>query len=72
MKLIQKNGHKLVQTQNHYSMEGRALVREGTVEDYKKNPAFAKAVWMDADIPPNVSLYSHPPLNAPNQWAMVG
>jgi Fe-S-cluster-containing dehydrogenase component len=71
VKLIQKNGHKLVQTQNHYSMEGRALVREGTVEDYKKNPAFAKAVWMDADIPPNVSLYSHPPLNAPNQWAMV-
>ena len=70
VKLIQKNGHQLVQTQNHYSMEGRALVREGTVEDYNKNPAFAKAVWMDADIPPNVSLYSHPPLNAPNQWAM--
>jgi MoCo/4Fe-4S cofactor protein with predicted Tat translocation signal len=70
VKLIQKNGHQLVQTQNHYSMEGRALVREGTVEDYQKNPAFAKAVWMDADIPPNVSLYTHPPLNAPNQWGM--
>jgi Fe-S-cluster-containing dehydrogenase component len=26
---------------------------------------------MDADIPPNVSLYSHPPLNAPNQWVMA-
>jgi molybdopterin-containing oxidoreductase family iron-sulfur binding subunit len=51
-------------------MEGRALVREGTVEDYKKNSGFAKAVWMDAEIPPNTSLYSHPPLNAPNQWAM--
>jgi Fe-S-cluster-containing dehydrogenase component len=25
---------------------------------------------MDAEIPPNVSLYSHPPLGAPNQWAM--
>ncbi|HTD17771.1 MAG TPA: 4Fe-4S dicluster domain-containing protein, partial [Chthoniobacterales bacterium] len=70
VKLIQKNGHQLVQTQNHYSMEGRALVREGTVEDYRKDPAFAKAVWMDADIPPNVSLYTHPPLNAPNQWGM--
>jgi molybdopterin-containing oxidoreductase family iron-sulfur binding subunit len=70
VKVIQKNGHQLVQTQNHYSMEGRALVREGTVEDYHKNPGFAKDVWMDADIPPNVSLYSHPPLNAPNQWAM--
>jgi molybdopterin-containing oxidoreductase family iron-sulfur binding subunit len=70
VKLVQKKGYPLVQTQNHYSMEGRALVREGTVDDFKKNPAFAKAVWMDADIPPNVSLYSHPPLNAPNQWGM--
>jgi MoCo/4Fe-4S cofactor protein with predicted Tat translocation signal len=70
VKLIQKKGHLLVQTQDHYSMEGRALVREGTGEDYKKNPGFAKTVWMDADNPPNVSLYSHPPLNAPNQWAM--
>jgi MoCo/4Fe-4S cofactor protein with predicted Tat translocation signal len=70
VKLIQKNGHLLVQTQNHYSMEGRALVREGTVADYKKNPQFAKAVWMDADNPPNISLYIHPPLGAPNQWAM--
>jgi MoCo/4Fe-4S cofactor protein with predicted Tat translocation signal len=71
VKLITKNGHLLVQTQNHYSMEGRALVREGTVADYNKNPAFAKRVWMDADIPPNVSLYTHPPLNAPNQWGMA-
>jgi MoCo/4Fe-4S cofactor protein with predicted Tat translocation signal len=70
VKLVQKNGHLLVQTQNHYSMEGRALVREGTVADYNKNPGFAKKVWMDADIPPNISLYTHPPLNAPNQWAM--
>jgi MoCo/4Fe-4S cofactor protein with predicted Tat translocation signal len=70
VKVIQKKGHQLVQTQNHYSMEGRALVREGTVADYHKNPGFAKAVWMDADNPPNISLYSHPPLNAPNQWAM--
>jgi Fe-S-cluster-containing dehydrogenase component len=70
VKLIQKNGHQLVQTQNHYSMEGRAIVREGSVADFNKNPAFAKTVWMDAEIPPNISLYSHPPLSAPNQWAM--
>src|SRR6266481_3107022 len=69
--LVQKNGHRLVQTQNHYSMEGRALVREATVDEFKRNPAFAKTVWMDAEIPPNVSLYSHPPQNAPNQWGMV-
>jgi MoCo/4Fe-4S cofactor protein with predicted Tat translocation signal len=69
--VVQKNGHKLVQTQNHYSMEGRALVREATLDEFKKNPAFAKTVWMDADNPPSNSLYSHPPLNAPNQWGMV-
>jgi MoCo/4Fe-4S cofactor protein with predicted Tat translocation signal len=70
VKVTQKKGYKLAQTQDHYSMEGRALVREGTVEDYKKNPAFAKAVWIDEGDSPNVSLYSHPPLSAPNQWAM--
>jgi MoCo/4Fe-4S cofactor protein with predicted Tat translocation signal len=70
VKLIQKKGHLLAQTQDHYSMEGRALVREGTVDDYKKNPAFAKAVWIDEGDSPNTSLYSHPPLSAPNQWAM--
>src|ERR1700736_2447541 len=71
VKLVQKKGHRLVQTQNHYSMEGRALVREGTAADYGKDPTFAKRMWRDAEIPPNYSLYSHPPLNAPNQWAMV-
>ncbi len=71
VRLQTKNGYHLVQTQLHYSMEGRNLVREGTVEDYAKNPAFAQTMGMDADIPPNVSLYSHPPLSAPNQWAMV-
>ena len=69
--VVQKNGHRLVQTQDHYSMEGRALVREATLDEFRGNPDFAKKVWMDADNPPNVSLYSHPPLNAPNQWGMM-
>jgi MoCo/4Fe-4S cofactor protein with predicted Tat translocation signal len=71
IKLVQKNAYKLIRTQLHHSMEGRALVREGSLEDYEKNPAFAKKMWMDAEIPPNISLYSHPPLSAPNQWGMV-
>jgi molybdopterin-containing oxidoreductase family iron-sulfur binding subunit len=71
IKLVQKDAYKLIRTQIHHSMEGRALVREGSLEDYDKNPAFAKKMWMDAEIPPNISLYSHPPLSAPNQWAMV-
>jgi MoCo/4Fe-4S cofactor protein with predicted Tat translocation signal len=68
---VQAGGYKLIRTQLHHSMEGRALVREGTTQDYETDPAFAKKVWMDKDIEPNISLYSHPPLNAPNQWGMV-
>ena len=32
--------YELATTQNHFNMEGRNLVREGTVEEYRKNPAF--------------------------------
>jgi MoCo/4Fe-4S cofactor protein with predicted Tat translocation signal len=71
VKLVQREGYKLIRTQLHHSMEGRALVREGTTQEYEANPAFAKKVWMDKDIEPNISLYSHPPLNAPTQWGMV-
>ncbi len=71
VRLVQKGGYHLVQTQQHHSMEGRNLVREGTVEEYDKTPEFAQKMGEDAEIPPNISLYSHPPLNAPNQWAMV-
>jgi molybdopterin-containing oxidoreductase family iron-sulfur binding subunit len=41
---IAKTGrtYKLVTTQGHQSMEGRALVRAGTLEEYEKNPKFAK------------------------------
>jgi len=31
--------HKLALTQTHHSMEGRAIVRETTLEEYKQNPA---------------------------------
>ncbi len=34
--------HELVQTQEYWSMEGRDLVREGTVEEYAADPHFAQ------------------------------
>ncbi|HEY0792162.1 MAG TPA: TAT-variant-translocated molybdopterin oxidoreductase [Chthoniobacterales bacterium] len=71
VRLVQKGGYHLVQTQQHHSMEGRNLVREGTAEEYARNPTFAQTMGEDAEIPPNLSLYSHPPLNAANQWGMV-
>ncbi|MCX6969416.1 MAG: TAT-variant-translocated molybdopterin oxidoreductase [Verrucomicrobia bacterium] len=63
--------YPLAQTQEHRSMEGRDLVREGTIERYKENPAFAQKMGMDAHIPENISLYTHPALTSAEQWGMT-
>lgn len=52
--------HKLALTAEHYSMEGRAIVREGTKKDFVKKPEFAKTQGMDSHIPANVSFYKGP------------
>lgn len=49
--------HELALTAEHYSMEGRAIAREGTVAMMKENASFAQTQGMDAHIPENVSLY---------------
>jgi molybdopterin-containing oxidoreductase family iron-sulfur binding subunit len=41
----------LADSQWHWSMEGRELVREGNYEEYHKNPAFAKEVGLEAESP---------------------
>jgi MoCo/4Fe-4S cofactor protein with predicted Tat translocation signal len=60
-------------TQHHFSMEGRAFIREGTLDTFSENPTFAKVMGLDAELPPagNPSLYSHPPLTAQEQWGMA-
>ncbi len=63
--------YPLAITQQHHSMEGRAIVREGTLERYRENPQFARKEGMDAHTPPNFSLYSNPPLEGPHQWGMA-
>jgi molybdopterin-containing oxidoreductase family iron-sulfur binding subunit len=66
--------HPLACTQDHWSMQGRAIVREGTAEEYRENPGFAKAM----DLPPAPSekpLYPNPlrklAAAAPYQWGMA-
>ncbi len=34
--------HRLATTQNHWSMEGRPLVREASLAEYRQNPRFAR------------------------------
>jgi len=44
----------LADSQWHWSMEGRQLVREGNLEEYRKNPAFARDLGMEAESPPAI------------------
>jgi MoCo/4Fe-4S cofactor protein with predicted Tat translocation signal len=59
-------------TQDHWSIEGRGLVREATVEGYREDPEFVKKIAGDEELPPKLpSIYSHPPLTAEQQWGMA-
>ena len=49
--------HELAVTQEHNSMEGRALYREATLETFTKTPDFVEKSGMDSHIPQNISLY---------------
>src|SRR5438445_145769 len=58
-------------TQEQFSIEGRGLVREATLEGYRANNEFAKKVPGEEELPhPPPSIYSHPPLDAPQQRGM--
>lgn len=78
--MVKRTGklHRLAITQDHYSMEGRALVREATLDTFNEHPDFAKKMWTDAELvrdkngnAEQPSIYSHPPMDAPNQWGMA-
>jgi len=59
-------------TQDHWSIEGRGLVREATIEHYREDPEFVKKIAGDDELPAKLpTLYSHPPLEAEQQWGMA-
>jgi Fe-S-cluster-containing dehydrogenase component len=65
--------YELATTQSHWSMEGRPVVRETNLEQYRKNPKFAQR--MKPEEPPVVApLYPNPldttKLNGLHQWGM--
>jgi MoCo/4Fe-4S cofactor protein with predicted Tat translocation signal len=65
--------HQISTTQDHWSMEGRPIIREGTLQEFQKHPDFANALSMEA--PPVVeSLYPNPldvdKKKAHHQWGM--
>jgi molybdopterin-containing oxidoreductase family iron-sulfur binding subunit len=64
--------YALAVTQEHYSIEGRGLVREATLEHFRGDPEFVKKIAGDEELPARLpSLYSHPPMTAAQQWGMT-
>jgi MoCo/4Fe-4S cofactor protein with predicted Tat translocation signal len=58
-------------TQEQFSIEGRGLVREATLEGYRANHEFAQKIPGEEELPhPPPSIYTHPPLKAAQQWGM--
>ncbi len=68
---VTSDTYPLARTQEARSMHGRDLFREGTLERYEHDPKFARSIGMDSHIPENFSLYTHPKLSSPEQWAMT-
>jgi MoCo/4Fe-4S cofactor protein with predicted Tat translocation signal len=68
---ISKTGeiHKLALTQTHHSMEGRAIVRETTLGDYKVNPASGNELHEKFEAE-HATLYKEFPFNG-HHWAMA-
>ncbi len=48
---------ELAITQDQNTMEGRAVYREGTLDTFNKDVAFAQKTGMDGHIPENISFY---------------
>ncbi|HEY6071180.1 MAG TPA: 4Fe-4S dicluster domain-containing protein, partial [Chthoniobacterales bacterium] len=70
---VTKVGKKypLACTQDHWSIEGRGVVRETTLEGYKADNNFVdKCAGIDEPQKFLPSLYSHPPMEAAQQWGM--
>ncbi|MGE0822186.1 MAG: TAT-variant-translocated molybdopterin oxidoreductase [Candidatus Binatia bacterium] len=60
--------YPLVSTQDHYSIEGRQLIRSGTISEYQSHPEFVHE--MGEDPAPDMTLY--PPVKYDGRaWGMA-
>jgi molybdopterin-containing oxidoreductase family iron-sulfur binding subunit len=58
----------MANTQDHSSMEGRPIIREATLEEYRKHPEFAREM---VKHPPLVSLWDEHDYSQGHQWGMA-
>ena len=61
--------YDLAMTQEHWAIEGRNLVRSATLEEFKKNPAFVKAMEHEKEGK-HISLYPNHEYRG-QQWGMA-
>jgi molybdopterin-containing oxidoreductase family iron-sulfur binding subunit len=67
---------KFATTQSHGAMEGRPIIREANLEQFREHPDFAANMDLDAHMPQTGPLYQHPTVSNPklkglHQWGMV-
>ncbi len=55
--------YPLANTQEHWSIEGRAILREATTEDYSHNPDYVKKIGIEAHSPPIYGKAKDKPLS---------
>ncbi len=60
--------HRIAQTQDHGSMEGRPIVREATLEEWRREPRFADEM---VDVPKSAPLWEQHQYAEGPQWAMT-
>ena len=60
--------HPVAQTQDHWSMEGRPLVREATLREYGEHPRFAREA---IELPTERSMWTEHTYTESPQWGMT-
>ena len=70
---LRKTGRRahLACTQDHWAMEGRELVREASLAEFRRNPGFAQDRSETPSTPPPLYNYSKPPQSEEYAWAMA-
>jgi MoCo/4Fe-4S cofactor protein with predicted Tat translocation signal len=62
--------YRLVTTQDHWTLEGRNLIRSATLDEFKARPTFAREMeHLKLDQP--ISLYPVHSYDGPHQWGMA-
>ena len=62
--------YQLVGTQDHWSIEGRNIIRSATLEDFKAKPAFVKEMEHGVKLDKRISLYADKEYRG-DQWGMA-